>query len=161
MSKDIKSDVKIKGFTLIEVFIVTGIISLILGLSAFIDLNSYRGDSFRSERGKLVTILQTARSESMNNINQHPHGVVIGPLDHPNSYVSYDGASYSEAVSKYPESIYVVDMGYPIGISPHPVEVTFSQLSGDASYSGDITLTDTERDMNFVISINHEGRINW
>ena len=66
-----------RGFTLIEMVTVIGIFAILGGSLLFIDMNSFRGDSFRAERDSLITSLQTARAESLNNVNQSKHGVFI------------------------------------------------------------------------------------
>lgn len=154
-----------RGFTLIELLTVFGMLTALTGLFLFMNVNSYLGADFRAERNELVTVFQTARSEALNNRDQKPHGVIIGPIDHPQSYISFEGQNYS---SSDPASRIQMDMRYPGEIiSSLPIEIIFSQLSGDAldasgnKYDGDITMFDSRRNLNFIISINHEGRISW
>src|ERR1044072_4262622 len=64
-----------RGFTLIEILITIGLIGLIAALGLFISLNFYKNYSFRSERNVIVSILQKARSQSMDNIDEQRHGV--------------------------------------------------------------------------------------
>ena len=47
--KSIRQLTTSSGFTLVEVLIVIGILSVLTGAYLFIDLNSYRGDAFRAE----------------------------------------------------------------------------------------------------------------
>ena len=147
-----------RGFTLIEMLIVMGIVAVLASIPLFIDLNSYRGYAFRSERDKLVTTLQTARMYSMNNINQLPHGVALYPTDHQKSFVFFEGANYAAI----PSSHIVTDVSYELAFGVGtPPEVVFSQLDGNANYEGDVVLIDTTRNFTFVIAINHEGAISW
>ncbi len=145
------------GFSLAEMLTVIGAAAILISLSLFINLGNYRGDAFRAERQTLVTVLQTARADALNNVDQQAHGVAIMPSDHPGSYVAFAGLSYASSTVA---SRLVVDMQYPANFSAGtPSEIVFSQLSGDASYEGDITMVDSERNITFNISINHEGRI--
>jgi prepilin-type N-terminal cleavage/methylation domain-containing protein len=149
---------KPRGFTLIEVIIVIGIISILGGLSLFIDLNSYRGDAFRAERAALVTALQTARADALNNINENRHGVAIHPSGY-NGYIIFEGDSYASSthlLDEKMESSYSVDIS-----STSPSEIVFDQLSGNANYDGNIVLIDPARQSSTTISINHEGKISW
>ncbi|MEI7719592.1 MAG: prepilin-type N-terminal cleavage/methylation domain-containing protein [bacterium] len=152
------------GFTLVEVLIVFGIFALLVGLSLCIDPNNYRGDAFRAEESAIVTLLQTARADSLNNIDQRPHGVALFPSDHKGSYVIFEGKEY---VSRNQALDEVLDALYPIAIaSTSPTEIDFEQLTGDAmragaGYDGDITLLDTERGASVSVHINHEGSISW
>lgn len=148
-----------RGFTLIEMLIVIGIILVIAGAPLFIDLTSYRADAFRAERAAIVTALQKARADALNNIDQEPHGVAFFPADHPKSYVVFEGDTY--AVSD-PVKREVFDENYPVAFgATSPDEVVFSQLDGSAGFSGDIAVVDSQRGITAAITVNHEGAISW
>ncbi len=145
-----------RAFTLIEILIVIGILSVLGAMTLFIDLGSYRGDAFRAERDTVVTLMQKARADALNNIDEAPHGLALFPADHPKSYVLFDGTTYAAD----PASHDVVDASYDVGLAPGtPSEVVFEQLSGDANYSGAVTLVDPNRTLSFDIDINQEGMI--
>lgn len=144
------------AFTLIEMLVVIGLVTAFASLSLFIDLNSYRGDAFRAERNTVVTLLQRARADALNNIGQDPHGVAIFPSDHPHAYVLFAGTDYTSSLSSTHE---VFDMAYAIELTAGPSEIVFQQLSGATAYDGPLTLHDSERNMDAVIKINNEGLI--
>ncbi|MES2059840.1 MAG: prepilin-type N-terminal cleavage/methylation domain-containing protein [Patescibacteria group bacterium] len=146
-----------QGFTLIEVLIVIGTITFFIGVSLFVDLNNYRGHAFLAEHAALTTLLQTARANALNNIDQTSHGIALFPADHPKSYVLFEGRGYD---ARNPDMDVVTDVqyGFTFGTGT-PSFVVFSQLSGNADYDGDIVMQDTMRNINLKISINHEGRI--
>lgn len=149
-----------KGFTLIEIFVVISILMVIVAVSMFIDINSYRGDAFRSEVNLLGNTLQKARADALNNIDQNMHGVAIRPSGY-DGYVIFEGNSYSDPARDTSKDENV-EASYIVSFSPaSPSEITFNQLSGDANFDGNITLTDPERNMSSVISINYEGKISW
>ena len=150
------------GFTLIEMLIVIGLIMFIAAMYLFVDMNTYRGDAFRAEMSIIGVTLQTARAESMNNVNQNKHGVAFYPTG-VDGYVLFEGNSYSTRDQTKDE---VTNASYKINFPSTPTEIVFEQLSGNALYNniyfdGDISLLDTERNLSKVISINHEGRISW
>jgi len=128
-------------------------------MALFTDFTSYRGDAFRSEQNKLVVALQSARADAFNNVDQERHGVAIFPSDHPASFVIFEGDSYASSTSRS-----VIDTSYPIAIgSSSPGEIIFKQLSADSIYAGEVsvTLIDSARNFSSVITINHEGAINY
>jgi prepilin-type N-terminal cleavage/methylation domain-containing protein len=147
-----------KGFTLIEILVVLGIISALLSSTLFFNFDSYRGDTFRAEGKILQSLLQTARADAMNNINQKPHGVALHP-DGYSGYVLFEGEDYEHAdvhtLVQIPES-------YHITLDPDtPQEIVFSQLSGDANFQGEIVLIDIERHTSTSITVNYEGAISY
>jgi prepilin-type N-terminal cleavage/methylation domain-containing protein len=146
------------GFTLIEVLVVLGIVSVLLSSTLFFNFDTYRGDAFRAEGKILQSLLQTARADAMNNIGQQPHGVALHP-DGYNGYVIFEGEDYAHAdihtLVQIPES-------YHISLSlDSPHEIVFSQLSGDADFQGEIILIDAERQASTSIYINYEGNISY
>lgn len=147
-----------RGFTLVEMLIVIGLISMLGSVVLFIDLSSYRGDAFRAERTTLVTLLEQARADALNNVGEEEHGVAIFPSDEPGSYVLFDGPSYvagSSTNRTFPTSYEVaLDAG-------SPTTIVFEQLSGDVLSPGVITLRDPNRNITTDITINHEGTIIW
>lgn len=146
------------GFTLIEILITLGLITIIGTLVSFVSINTFRGNAFRSEVSVIGTALQTARANSFNNINQKKHGVAFNQPG-VTGYVIFEGNDYVTRDSMKDinlESSYEVDFDIT-----SPTEITFDQLSGNANYSGEIKIIDPTRGMSVVISINHEGKISW
>lgn len=158
---------KLRGFTLMELLVVFGVIVVILGFSVPFDFNTYRADAFRAERDMLVTLLQTARGNALHNIDEKPHGVAVVS----DKYVLFRGTDAREDVNAER-----IDVSYP-GLSASPVQIIFCQLSGTAvthisegmvcddatnrTEEQNIVLTDSVRGLSYRISINHEGAISW
>ena len=139
-----------KGFTLLEILIATAIITMMAGVGLVFSIDAYRGYLFHAERNTAVAVLQKARSRALNNMYQAPHGVRF----ESSSYILFRGNSYvagNPSNEDIPKNTNIAISG--------PAEIVFSQLSGDASPTGDITISDGLRSK--VISINNEGRINW
>lgn len=148
-----------RGFTLIEILIVIGLVALVGGAVLFVDLNNYRGDSFRSERNTVVNLLGQARIDALNNVSEEPHGLALHPADYPDSYVLFAGSSYA---SSDPATRVPYKQNYAVAFGPgSPAEVVFEQLNGDSSVAGTITMTDSDRAFSFDIAINSEGGISW
>ncbi|MDQ5954247.1 MAG: hypothetical protein QG583_175 [Patescibacteria group bacterium] len=153
---------KQKGFTLIEMMIVIGIISIVGGLGLYFGFDSYRGYSAHSNRDLLVSTLQHARSQSISNVcfgnssnpceDGKPHGVKI--LN--DKYIIFQGSSFTSRDEDYDAEIEINPNTTYSGMN----EIVFAQLSGDISTAGDITLTDTTGRIS-TISINNEGQVIW
>ncbi len=146
------------GFTLIELLVVIGIIAVLATLSLFVDLNSFRGDAFRSEVTSLGTALQTARADALNNVDEEKHGVAIHPSG-CDGYVIFEGTSSTTANHALDNC---VKASYGVNFFPSsPTEIVFDQLSGNTNFDGNITIVDPNRNISTTITINHEGGISW
>ncbi|PJC65463.1 MAG: hypothetical protein CO020_00525 [Candidatus Colwellbacteria bacterium CG_4_9_14_0_2_um_filter_50_12] len=142
---------KQKGFTLLEIIIVVALFAILAALGLFIGLDLYRGYALASERSTVVNILEKARSQSVNNINQTPHGVHFTG----SAYVIFQGASYASRDQSYDEVITSAPGVTAGGVT----ETVFTQLEGSANPTGEVTVSNGLKSM--TISINNEGRINW
>ena len=144
----------IKGFSLIEILVVMSIIGAIMSLGLLFDFNSFRGYYFRSERSTIVSVLERARSRSMNNYFGSTHGVCfISP-----NYIIFKGNSCNtgnpdnELIPANQNIFTSSDFA-----TTFPTLV-FSQLAGTTT-GGTIHLTDGLRSGDIII--NNEGAINW
>src|SRR5580692_427190 len=86
----VKSD---RGFTLIEIIVVMAIFLITAGFALVVSMDSYRTYNFREQQNLVVGLLEKARSESMENINQQPHGIYIN--QNPAEYVLFQGLNYA------------------------------------------------------------------
>lgn len=112
----------------------------------------------------LVALLERARSQAINNYclgtctDGAPHGVAIRPIDNPDKYILYQGATYATrdtgADSVFDANPLVTSTGFS--------EVSFAQLSAVSSTVGGNTLTLSETaGHSSVITIGSEGQISW
>lgn len=135
----------VAGFTLIEILVVIGIFSVLAAIGLFFSMDVYRSNSVSSERDMIMSILQKARSQAINNINEKPHGVrfISG------KYIVFEGIDCDATGQENPASP-----------SVHPIDdcVKFDQLTGDSINK---TLTVTDGAKTFTIEINSQGRISW
>ncbi len=67
-----------RGFTLIEILVVLGIISLVLFVAPVFDLSFLKKESVQSDARAFIQNLQKARSDAMNNIDGENHSVSVG-----------------------------------------------------------------------------------
>lgn len=145
-----------RGFTLVEVVIVIGILGAVLLFASVLDFGSFFGSSFRAEGEQIATLLHKARADAMSNIGEAPHGLALFPSDYPDSYVLFEGAAYGDD----PDSHEIFKASYTLEIASAPTEIVFAQLSG---HTDDTTLTlkDPNRGVESEIHIYEEGTIDW
>ncbi len=154
----------LKGFTLIELLVVIGLLGIIAALGLFISMDFYRSYAFRSERSTIVSVLQKARSQSMNNIDEKRHGVRF--QGSPLQYVLFE----CSGCTTYPGSNstdQVISGSYNVSItSPAlPLDIVFDQLNGNCISASCATalqsLNVTDSGKTYHISISPIGQIDW
>ena len=160
---------KNSGFTLIEVLVVIGLVTVISGMAVVVNMDSFRGDNFRAVRDTFVSSLQHARALSINNVcystplipctEGKPHGVHINkyPSGSISDFVLFQGTTYSSTDILNSK----VEVGEKIskaitysGLS----DIDFEQLTGNTT-AGTVTLTDGVKSS--VITIGSDGQISW
>lgn len=152
------------GFTLIEILIVIGIMTLLGGIALIVSMDNYHAYAFRAERDTLVSLLQKARSQSMTNVclgvsgsctNGRPHGVNVST----GQYTVFQGQTYAARDAAVDEIYQVrgVDVKTKSGSLS---EVVFAQLSGDVLNPGYITLLNSDGHVS-TTTITREGEITW
>ena len=137
------------GFTLLEILVVISLITVIAGFSIIFGIDAYHGHIYHAEKGIAMDLLKKARGQAISNMHQISHGIRFENTEYilfrGNVYVAGDPTNES-----IPKNAAITISG--------PQEIVFSQLSGDASPAGTLTVSDGVRSQ--TISINSEGRIN-
>lgn len=150
-----------KGFSLIETVVVLAILGVILSFGLATSLDSLRATIFRSERQNILTALERARSKSMNNYLQSPHGTCLDNLN-PNKPI-YVVFPYPYTTTN-PNNEYIEgNKAVEINSTPNIFfcangGIIFSQLSGKTS---NVSISIKEEGRITTIAVNQEGRINW
>ena len=148
------------AFTLLEVLIVMAIFIMVAGFGLFVSLDTFRGYSFRNERDVVVSVLNKARSQSINNMcfgtsctDGKAHGVYFGVAG---NYVVFQGASYATRDTALDEVVAASHKGATVtGTS----EVVFAPLS--AVVASPATITVTADSHSSVITVGTEGQVVW
>jgi prepilin-type N-terminal cleavage/methylation domain-containing protein len=150
------------GFTLLEVLVVISILILLLSLGLFASFDAYRSSLRRSEREVLVSALQKARSQAINNICFNgictPHGVCYDQSNH--AYIIFPapysaGAPTNESIVGNPS---VTVSSTPSFLCGSGSGIVFSQLSGTTS---SYTISVTQSSSTNIVTTNAEGLIDW
>ena len=144
-----------RGFTMIEIVVVFGLIAVVGAFTLIFSMDAYRGSSFRSDRDLFVAGLQRARALSMNNMcsdslcsDGSSHGVKI--LSN-GTYVIFEGANYASR-HQNTDSIFKFNTATTTTFN----EIVFSALFGTASVD---TIVLTGQGHSSTIKLNTEGRI--
>ncbi len=163
------------GFTIIEIIIAISILIILFSLGLFITMDFYKSYSFRQERDTIASILQKARSQSLNNIDEKQHGVHFFLDTNNGNILTYLLFECQNPCSAYPGTT-TTDILIPASyhstiIAPVlPFDVIFKQLSGDCvvSTSSNVFHCDTSEPIivrdgtkSQNITVNSEGRIDW
>lgn len=134
--------------------IVLGIIGVIMSYGIVAGIDSMARANFHAEADNAFSLLQKARSESINNIGGKTHGV---KFNDPSDLILFGGvyspSNYELKFAKNATAIYGGD-----------VEINFEQLSGRASKptgACPCTVTITDGVRNNTITINYEGGIDY
>lgn len=147
-----------RGFTFFEILVTMGIFIMVGGFALFVSMETYRGASFRSDRDLLVSALQRARAQAMNNTcfgagcaDGEAHGVHI----QSDKYVIFQGNAYD---SSDPNNA-AFDSTITTTKTPATLDILFSQLSGNSA-PATVTLTDAAGHAS-AVSVSVEGQISW
>lgn len=143
------------GFTLMEVLVVLGLLSIFATMGLAFSFDSYRGYVFRGEYTTAVNLLARARNRAINNFNESNHGVAITPTE----YRLYATAIYNPNDDTTYES-------YPRGraVSIPNIDIIFEELTGNSicgSTPCEHSLTFGYNAQTKTITVNEAGGIMW
>ena len=141
----------IQGFTIIEVMIAVGLITIIGSLALFVSMDFYRSYNLDAEMETIISLITRVRGRAVNNIDASSHGLYIDE----SSMTLFRGESYLLRNEDLDE-VFPRSQAFEIeGLN----EIVFDQLTGEASATGTIAISGQGRTA--IIEINHEGRIDW
>jgi prepilin-type N-terminal cleavage/methylation domain-containing protein len=131
-----------RGFSLIELLVVMGLLAILGSFSLMVSMENYRGSSFAESQATLVSALQKARSQALFGVcigsgctAGQPHGVHIDS----NQLVLFQGTTYN---ADDPNNEYLPVQSAGITFSGIH-DVVFTEFSGDATPAGAIVSSDT------------------
>lgn len=143
----------VRGFTVAELLVVTGMMTVLIGVGLFMSIDAYKKYVFRAEQHLVVSVLEKARSRAINNIHQSPHGVCF----QESKYVIFRGV----CIADNPTNEYIAANKL---IARHsrfetlfPV-IFFTQITATTTPVV-IQVKDGVRVAD--ISVNYEGTISW
>ena len=147
---------KITGFTLIEILIVLGIMTLILGILLSTFVNFKNKEALEKDTILVAEVLRQAKHLTFNSKNSNQYGVHFNL----NSIVLFVGPTYSagsptnEVYNFNPDIIL-----YNTNITGGGSDIVFKKLTGDTNNNGTITLKSKIASTTKSISIYSTGLI--
>jgi len=139
-----------KGFTVIEIILIVGILAIIFGMGFPIAFDFYKNYQFQAEQDQFISLLEIARNLSMTNLNQSPHGV----FQNNDNFIVFEGNSFATRNQSQDQ---IFPRSKSVSISG-PSEIIFNIISGQATSSAYI-LNNGKISSN--VYVNKEGQINW
>lgn len=125
---------RIGGFTLLEVLVAIGILSM-LAMLGMVKFMAYReATALTTTAQNLVSELERARADAISGKGGEAQGVAFTST----SYIRFGGNSYNPADADAVESL--IDARLTLASTFDDDEVTFARLFGTASEAGTITL---------------------
>ena len=142
-------DIKIHGFTLLEILLVISLILFMFGLSMPVYNTMLYGSEIENGNKILVSTLRRAQNQAMANSDNSKWGVYLTTtnvtLFKGNTYFTRDNTA--DTIYTLPATLSVSG---PSG--PAPVEITFTKKYGVPSITGTITLSLNGKTANIVIN---------
>jgi prepilin-type N-terminal cleavage/methylation domain-containing protein len=140
-----------RGFTFIELLVVLSLVAFLGAIGSVASLNMISRSSLANERDLLVSLLSTARTQALANIDETAHGVHIDVT----SFTVFPGVVFDPSDIKnrsVPRSQALTVTG--------PTDIVFAQLSGNVlSGVGSILLE--ESGASESVLVNEAGGLEW
>ncbi len=145
-----------KGFTILELLIVLGIMALLVGVifSAFINVR--KGNALQNDTDVIVETLRQARSQTLSSQNQMQYGVHLASTQ----ITLFTGASYSAGnATNQNIPLNASDTVLTITLVGGGSDVVFARLSGETTQSGTVVLSSSSTGKTKTITIYKTGII--
>lgn len=123
-----------RGFTLIELIIVTALGTLLVALALPTGLAFYRSVVADDAAGEITVALRTASHDAALGQNDQVHGVKLAT----SSITIFQGASYATRIAS---ADMVVPLISGVSVSGLPSEIVFAKVSGTPSVTGTLVMT--------------------
>lgn len=141
-----------KGFTLIEILLVTAITIILIAVSFPVYENYQTSGKLDIARIELQENLRNIQTEAQAGINDSNHGIYFNS----NNYVAYQGTSYASRNATYD---FTYDMIDNIVIVNAPAEINFIKQTGSPGSSTTITIQNQIDSEQSTVTVSEIGLI--
>lgn len=152
-----------RGFTLVELLITTGIFLLLAAVSLPIYSNLQISTQLNEHAAQITQTLRVAKERATAGYNDSAHGVYfnINPAG-ADKYVLYQGASYATRATAYDQEV-LMDGSYYFGnsgftLTGTDIDVNFSKTLGKPNNTGTLTINHNISGQRRVI-VNAQGAV--
>jgi prepilin-type N-terminal cleavage/methylation domain-containing protein len=142
-----------KGFTLIEILVVTAIMALLTGASVPIVGNLQKSSQLNEGSTHVIQTVRVAKERASSRLNDAQHGVKFLS----GSYVLYQGDSYVLRDDSYDRTI-TLDNALSLVSTLQDDDVNFSKGLGMPNNTGSVTLTHSVHGTK-IITVNSFGKV--
>ena len=130
-----------KSFTLIEILVVIGIVTILIGLAIPTYFLLQRESDLTNSTEELVNTLRLAQNKTLASEGASSYGIYFNLSTSPHQYVLFKGGSYDtrdgsfDEIHKLPNSLEISEVAVGGGS-----EIVFERISGAALQQGSISL---------------------
>lgn len=141
-----------RGFTLVEMMLSVGILSLLAGLSLPVYQSFQNRNELDLNTQNLVSALRRAQTYARGMHGDSQWGVSV----QSNTITLFKGTSYATRDTAYDETSAISASTATSGLT----EIMFAKLSGAPATTGNVTLTSTNNDVR-TVTINAKGMVSY
>lgn len=155
-----------KGFTMIELILVVGMLAILSYLAVPISLNFYRSQMVEGSRDDLISLSNRARHSALLMKGDSQYGIYIDTSDDDEleNLIVYKGTNYnsgrdSDLDEIYPQrpNIFLTFTGTDVLVVDR--DINFSKLTGLTTATGTITLTYGGNKESRAVSVDQYGNV--
>ncbi len=151
---------KTRGFSLIEILLVTAIVALLASGTVIWFFGYYRQAEIDSAAKDIIGILREAQARSMAGKDFKPWGVYFDSANNKAVLFRNDGSGYGGATMKEENYLSAAAKISAITLDGGGSEIIFNKPNGDTAQFGTIRIEEASNSANFQdITVNQLGKI--
>lgn len=129
-----------RGFTLVEILIVVGILMIIFLLSINVLSSLYKKTELDTSRDNIIALLRAAKNKTLASEQSARYGVYFDTESSPDRYIFFQGLNYAsrnigfDEIYELPKTVEILNINLQGGVN----EVVFERLDGNTKNYGSI-----------------------